>query len=282
MSVKTLLPLLDTVDWVKVRADNPKLTLLSLHILTILAWRENEDYKRTHLSESQWLTRLGCGRSAYFEGMKALVDANFVERVTRGSNTNFIRANFRVRADVVNTLPKIVRHSGLDDVILSDVADSVVRDIGLDTPLERTQLSVISDAKLNKLNKLKETISTSLRFDSIIRDSLPENLRFQINSGDNFEKLLDECDELGITNDVSRLLATNKWNNVCDNPGGIVHKIIKSAIERKRNGQLVIAPIQVTHQPPPFVREERVIEPISDATRAEINALRVKLGSLRK
>jgi hypothetical protein len=282
MSVKTLLPLLDTVDWVKVRADNPKLTLLSLHILTILAWRENEDYKRTHLSESQWLTRLGCGRSAYFEGMKTLVDAKFVERVTRGSNTNFTRANFRVRADVVNTLPKIVRHSGLDDVILSDVADSVVRDIGLDTPLERTQLSVISDAKLNKLNKLKETISTSLRFDSIIRDSLPENLRFQINSGDNFEKLLDECDELGITNDVSRLLATNKWNNVCDNPGGIVHKIIKSAIERKRNGQLVIAPIQVTHQPPPFVREERVIEPISDATRAEIDALRVKFGSLRK
>jgi hypothetical protein len=114
------------------------------------------------------------------------------------------------------------------------------------------------------------------RFNLVILNSLPERLR-TLSPGTNYEKLLDECDELGIADDVRRVISTNRWDNVQANPGGIVAKIIKDAIERKRSGHLVIAPNQVTYTPPPYVEEVREQEPISLETLELIEATKRKM-----
>ena len=114
------------------------------------------------------------------------------------------------------------------------------------------------------------------RFQLVILNSLPERLR-TISPGANYEKLLDECDSLGITDEIRRLIVTNRWHNVEANAGGIVSKIIKEAIERKRSGQLVASPIKATSHPERYVEETRELEPISDKTKELIEETKRKM-----
>jgi hypothetical protein len=117
------------------------------------------------------------------------------------------------------------------------------------------------------------------RFNLIILNSLPERLR-TLSNGKNYDRLLDECDELGISDEVRRVLATNRWDNVQTNAGGIVNKLIRESIERKRLGQVVIAPEQVTQVPPQYEPENREITPMSDETKQAFIELRKKFGRL--
>jgi hypothetical protein len=117
------------------------------------------------------------------------------------------------------------------------------------------------------------------RFNLIILNSLPERLR-TLTNGKNYDRLLNECDELGILDEVRRVLATNKWDNVQANAGGIVNNLIKDAIENKRLGRAVIAPEQVTHLPPRFEPENREIAPRSPETDKAISELWTKFGKL--
>ena len=114
------------------------------------------------------------------------------------------------------------------------------------------------------------------RFHLVILNSLPERLR-TINPGANYEKLLDECDSLGIIDEIRRLLTTNRWDNVQGNAGGLVATIIKDAIERKRSGQLVVAPAQVSYVPPPYVEEIRELKHMTPETRELVEETRKKL-----
>jgi hypothetical protein len=118
-----------------------------------------------------------------------------------------------------------------------------------------------------------------LRFNLVILNALPERLR-TLSPGANYEKLLDECDRLGISDEVRRVLANNRWDNVQANAGGIVNKIIKDSIERKRLGQAVIAPEQVTQIPPRFEPETREITPKSPETIQALLELKNKFGTL--
>jgi len=118
----------------------------------------------------------------------------------------------------------------------------------------------------------------SLRFNYVILSALPERLR-TISPGSNYEKLLNECDSVGITDDVRRLIVTNRWGNVEANAGGIVSKIIKDALERKRSGQLVASPIQATSHPERYVEESRELEPIKDSTRELIEETKRKISN---
>ena len=117
------------------------------------------------------------------------------------------------------------------------------------------------------------------RFHLVILNSLPKRLR-TLSPGANYERLLDECDELGISGEVRRVLATNRWDNVQANAGGIVNKLIKEAIERKRFGQVVIAPEQATYVPPRFEPEKREITPRSPETERALSELWTKFGKL--
>ena len=120
-----------------------------------------------------------------------------------------------------------------------------------------------------------------IRFNLIVLSALPERLR-TLSPGVNYEKLLDECDELGIFNEVRRVIATNRWDNVQGSAGGIVNKLLKESIERKRSGQAVIAPEQVTNLPPQFEPETRVITPKSPETEQAISEVWRKFGRIPK
>ena len=132
-------------------------------------------------------------------------------------------------------------------------------------------ISTVSTVNTNKYN--------SLRFNLILR-SLPERLR-TISPGTNLEKLLDECDELGITDEIQRVLAGNKWDNITGNAGGIVCKLIKDAIERKRAGLPVVAPVQVTPTPPMYEPDNRVITPRSAETERLIEMTKAILNGVK-
>jgi hypothetical protein len=119
------------------------------------------------------------------------------------------------------------------------------------------------------------------RFNLLVLSALPERLR-TLSPGVNFERLLDECDELGISDEVRLVIATNRWDNVHANPGGIINKLIKDSIERKRLGQAVVALEQVTNLPPRFEPETRVITPKTPETEQLLSELWVKLGRLPK
>ena len=132
-------------------------------------------------------------------------------------------------------------------------------------------ISTVSNVNTNKYDLF--------RFNLIVLSALPERLR-TLSPGVNYERLLDECDELGIADEVRRVISTNRWDNVQVNAGGIVNKLIKESIERKRSGQAVIAPEQVTNLPPRFEPETRVITPKTPETEQVLSELRTKFGKL--
>jgi hypothetical protein len=164
----------------------------------------------------------------------------------------------------------------LDNEVSSTPAESV-SNTGIESPAyaHRVSSTPVTISTVSTVNTNKYNL---LRFNLVLR-SLPERLR-TISPGPNFEKLLDECDELGITTEIQRVLAGNKWDNITGNAGGIVDKLIKDAIERKRAGLPVSAPVQVTPTPPNYEPEFRVITPKSPETEKRLSELRTKFGKL--
>lgn len=165
----------------------------------------------------------------------------------------------------------------LDNEVSSTPAESV-SNTGIESPAYAHKvsstpvaISTVSTVNTNKYNLL--------RFNLILK-SLPQRLR-TISPGSNFEKLLDECDELGITNDLQRVLAGNKWDNITGNAGGILNKLIKDAIERKRAGMPVVAPVQVTPSPPIYEPDNREVSPPSAETERLIEMTRALLNGVK-
>ena len=165
----------------------------------------------------------------------------------------------------------------LDNEVSSTPAESV-SNTGIESPVgeQRVSSTPVTISTVSNVNTNKYDL---FRFNLIVLSALPERLR-TLSPGVNFERLLDECDELGISDEVRRVIATNRWDNVQANAGGIVHKLIKESIERKRLGQAVIAPEQVTNLPPRFEPETRVITPKTPETEQVLSELRTKFGKL--
>ena len=168
----------------------------------------------------------------------------------------------------VNTLDNEVSRTRAESVSNTGLESRVHEQRVSSTPVT---ISTVSNVNTNKYDLF--------RFNLIVLSALPERLR-TLSPGANYERLLDECDELGISEDVRRVIATNRWDNVQANAGGIVNKLIKESIERKRLGQAVIAPEQVTNLPPRFEPETRVITPKTPETEQVLSELRTKFGKL--
>jgi predicted transcriptional regulator len=168
----------------------------------------------------------------------------------------------------INTLKDEVSSTPAESVSNTGIESRVDEQRVSSTPVT---ISTVSNVNTNKYDLF--------RFNLIVLSALPERLR-TLSPGVNYEKLLDECDELGISDEVRRVIATNRWDNVQANAGGIVHKLIKESIERKRSGQAVIAPEQVTNLPPRFEPETRVITPKTPETEQVLSELRTKFGKL--
>ena len=168
----------------------------------------------------------------------------------------------------VNTLENEVSRTRAESVSNTGLESRVHEQRVSSTPVT---ISTVSNVNTNKYDLF--------RFNLIVLSALPERLR-TLSPGVNYERLLDECDELGISDEVRRVIATNRWDNVPANAGGIVNKLIKESIERKRLGQAVIAPEQVTNLPPRFEPETRVITPKTPETEQVLSELRTKFGKL--
>jgi hypothetical protein len=205
-----------------------------------------------------------------------LTRKDYLSRVTRASKERGMKAEYapnmrRIRSQIKVTeeLPNIQDVSHLQ-VTEGDLISNPA------SPLSNPPVAVVPP---QGYPKPKEPIKPNNvdRFTLTILNSLPERLR-TINPGLNFEILLDECDELGITDDVRLMLTANRWDNVTENPGGLVISLIKKAIERKRLNLPVVPQGAVTTLPPPFKAEERVITPRSADTEALIEALRKGKG----
>lgn len=165
----------------------------------------------------------------------------------------------------------------LDSEVSSTPAESV-SNTGIESPAyaHRVSSTPVTISTVSTVNTNKYNL---LRFNLVLR-SLPERLR-TISPGSNFEKLLDECDELGITNEIQRVLAGNKWDNITGNAGGIVSKLIKDAIERSRAGLPVSTPVQVTPTPPNYEPDNREVTPPSAETEKLIEMTKALLKGVK-
>lgn len=213
-------------------------------------------------------------RSTIECALKSLKDKRLITQVSKGYVGH--RANYVPTYPValVNGVESVQYFNTLDSGVLAIPARSVSNTDG-ERPVYEEKVSSPPVTISNKSN-INNNKYDSLRFNSVVIESLPERLR-TINPGSNFEKLLDECDSLGITNEIKKVLSTNSWDNIEGNPGGIVNKLIKEAIERKRSGQLVAPVAHATPQPPMYVEETRTLEPITETTRELIEETKRKL-----
>ncbi len=214
-------------------------------------------------------------RSTIECALKGLKDKQLITQVKKGYIGQ--RANYvpTYAVALVNGVESVRYFNTLESGVLAIPSKSVSNTVK-ECPESAERVSSHSVAISNK-SIISNNKYDLLRFNLIILNSLPARLR-TINPGKNLEKLLDECDELEISEDVRQILATNRWDNVTSNPGGIVTKIIKDAIERKRSGQVVVTPTEVTRTPPPFEHEVREVTPRSASTDALIEALRKGKG----
>jgi hypothetical protein len=169
---------------------------------------------------------------------------------------------------------KSVAYSNTLDNEVSSNQEESVGNTGIESPAyaHKVPSTPVAISTVNTVNTNKYNL---FRFNLILK-SLPERLR-AVSPGTNFERLLDECDELGITSEIQRVLAGNKWDNITGNAGGILNKLIKDAIERKRAGLPVVASVQVTPTPPIFEPDNRVITPKTAETERLIEMTRAAL-----
>jgi len=239
--------------------------------------KRNRGYLKSYPGIELFQRVTGMSRSAIEGALATLKAKGLITQVEKGYRNN--RACY-IPAYSINLLShreSVAYINTLDNEVSDNLAESV-SDTGIESPVYAHKvsstpvtISTVSTVNTNKYNML--------RFNLILK-SLPERLR-TISPGTNFEKLLDECDELGITDEIQRVLAGNKWDNITANAGGIVNKLIRDAIERKRAGLQVVAPVQVTPTPPIYEPDNREVTPPSAETEKLIELTRAMLKGIK-
>jgi hypothetical protein len=218
----------------------------------------------------------GKSRSTIECALKGLKDKKIITQIKRGYTSQRAEYVPTYAVALVNGVESVRYINTLESGVLAIPAQSV-SNTEVESPVYAERVSSPPVTISNKSN-INTNKYDSLRFNYVILSALPERLR-TISPGSNYEKLLNECDSVGITDDVRRLIVTNRWGNVEANAGGIVSKIIKDALERKRSGQLVASPIQATSHPERYVEESRELEPITDKTRELIEETKRKISN---
>ena len=218
----------------------------------------------------------GKSRSTIECALKGLKDKKIITQIKKGYTSQRAEYVPTYAVALVNGVESVRYINTLESGVLAIPAQSVSNtDVESPVYAERVSSPPVTISNKSNINTNKYD---SLRFNYVILSALPERLR-TISPGSNYEKLLNECDSVGITDDVRRLIVTNRWDNVEANAGGIVSKIIKDALERKRLGQLVASPIQATSYPERYVEESRELEPIKDSTRELIEETKRKMSN---
>lgn len=216
-------------------------------------------------------------RSAIEGALGKLREKGMITQVQKGYTGSRAEYVPTYAISLLNNAESVAYVNTLDNEVSRTRAESV-SNTGIESPAyeQRVSSTPVTISTVSNVNTNKYDL---FRFNLIVLSALPERLR-TLSPGVNYERLLDECDELGISDEVRRVIATNRWDNVQANAGGIVNKLIKESIERKRLGQAVIAPEQVTNLPPRFEPETRVITPKTPETEQVLSELRTKFGKL--
>ena len=216
-------------------------------------------------------------RSAIECALAKLKDKGLITQVKKGyigSRAEYVPT---LSLDLMSNGKSVAYSNTIDSEVSSTPAESV-SNTGVESLAYAPKVSSPPVTISNKSN-INNNKYDSLRFNLIVLSALPERLR-TLSPGANYERLLDECDEMGISDEVRRVIATNCWENVQASAGGIVDKLIKESIQRKRLGQSVSAPDQVTNLPPRYEPETRVITPKSPETVQALSELWAKFGKL--
>ena len=253
-----------------------KLSGLESALFLIICHRYDttKDVPSAYPGMALFLRVTGKSRSTIECALKGLKDKKLITQIKKGYTSQRAEYVPTYAVALVNGVESVRYINTLESGVLAIPAQSV-SNTDLESPVyaERVSSPPVTISNKSNINKNKYD---SLRFNSVVLSAIPERLR-TISPGSNFEKLLDECDSLGIRDEIRRLLVTNRWHNVEANAGGIVSKIIKDAIERERSGQLVASPIKATSYPERYVEETRELEPISDKTKELIEETKRKM-----
>lgn len=252
-----------------------KLSGLESALFLIICHRYDttKDVPSAYPGMALFLRVTGKSRSTIECALKGLKDKKLITQIKKGYTSQRAEYVPTYAVALVNGVESVRYINTLESGVLAIPAQSV-SNTDLESPVYAERVSSPPVTISNKSN-INNNKYDSLRFNSVVLSAIPERLR-TISPGSNFEKLLDECDSLGIRDEIRRLLVTNRWHNVEANAGGIVSKIIKDAIERKRSGQLVASPIKATSYPERYVAESRELEPITDSTKELIEETKRK------
>jgi hypothetical protein len=238
--------------------------------------KRNPGYRKSYPGMPLFQRVTGMSRSAIEGALGTLKEKGLITQVEKGYRNNTACYIPTYSINLLTNGESVAYTDTIEEEVSGNPAESV-SNTGVESPAYAHNVSSTPVA-ISTVSTVSNNKYDSLRFNSVVLSALPERLR-TISPGANYEKLLDECDSLGIIDEIRRLLATNRWDNVQGNAGGLVAKIIKDALERKRSGQLVVAPEQVAHTSPPFVPEKFTPEPRSPETEAIVEETKRKLRS---
>lgn len=259
-------------------ASYPDLTQLERQLLGHYCTRFNESVvpPRAWPPLRELVNITGAHPKSVSRALGNLTRKGYLRRVTLASMERGRKAEYapnreliRSRIKVTGELPNIPNVTHLQ-VTREDISSNAT------TQLSNPPVAVSPPDSYPKPNQPNQPNNVDT-FNLIILNSLPERLR-SVSPNSYLSKLLDECDSIGILDDVRCMLTDNRWDNVKENPGGIVVSLIKKAIERKRQGLPVVTRKEVTPSPPPFVDEVRELTPMSQETKELWEETRRKLN----
>lgn len=261
-------------------ATYPDLTQLERQLLGHYCARFNEKVSppRAWPPLHELVNITGVHEKSISRALGSLTRKGYLRRVTLASRERGRKAEYAPNRELIKSLIKVTEElPNIQDVThLQVTGDDSISNPSV--PLGNVQVADRSPVSYPKPKEPNQPNNVD-RFNLIILNALPERLR-TVTPGTYLERLLDECDELGISDEVRRMLTANRWDNVKDNPGGLVVSLIKNALDRKRRGLPVVPLNAVTPTPAPFVDEVREITPRTASTNALIENLRKGWGDL--
>lgn len=183
---------LDNINWLEARKQL-EISAGAVHLLRYIAWRQGDGINgRVYLSQKQWLVHTGHSKSQFYEYLGELTSKGLVIRLTRGSNINSTRANYKVSEQRITLLPRIVLYTGQTN-------NSEVLNKEQDSPVLKTTLSAIPEAKRHKLLKTTVAFDDNI-FNELVVSSIPHELRGNLRNGKELDSLLKELIDTGYSN----------------------------------------------------------------------------------
>ena len=198
---------LDNINWLEARKQLD-ISAGAVHLLRYIAWRQGDGINgRVYLSQKQWLVHTGHSKSQFYEYLGELTSKGLVIRLTRGSNVNSTRANYKISEQRINLLPRIVLYTGQTN-------KSEVLNKEHDSPVLQTDLSAIPEAKRHKLLKTTVAFDDNI-FNELVVSTIPHELRGNLRNGKELDSLLKELIADGYSNQqIKDKLNYSYWQGI--------------------------------------------------------------------